>query len=321
MGLEARASERYAVGVDLGGTNFRAAVFRGAERVAEHREPVGERRDPDSIAERIARFVERASPAGTPVGVGIAAMLRGTEGVVAQSPHLRWRDVPFGDVLRARLPGRFVGIYNDVNAITYGEYVAGAGRGARDVIAVFVGTGIGGGIIANGELITGFSNTSAEVGHVKVVYGDDARPCNCGLRGCVEAYAGGVYLLERLRRELGEQRRASLAVELAGSADAVNVAHVDEAYGADDAYARALWHEIVPLLGAALANLITTLNPEVLVLGGGVLSRAPRLHALVVEATRAMTNPPALDGLRIVDAELGDHAGVVGAAALALHAR
>ncbi len=314
-------STRTSVGIDLGGTNLRAAVFRGDQMVLEHREAVGTRRDPESIANRIADFVAENSPRSAPVGVGLAAMLRGFNGDVAHSPHLEWRDTPFGDLLRARLPGRRVGVYNDVNAITYGEYAAGAARGARHVVAVFVGTGIGGGLITNGRLLTGSSNTAAELGHLKVVLHDNARRCNCGLRGCVEAYVGGIYLLARFREELTDGAR-SLALDLAGGdAQAVTTGHVDEAARRGDPWASALWHEIAPLLGAALANTCTSFNPEVLVLGGGVLRHAPVLRTMAVESCMRLVNPPARAGLQIVDAALGDNAGLVGAALLAARGR
>ena len=317
----------YAIGIDLGGTNLRAALFRepgssdaAPAPVKQHRELVGEPRDPESIADRLAAVVGDIAAdleGDVPVGVGFAGMLRGHEGMVAISPHLRWRDVPLGDLLRARLGARFpVSIHNDVNAITYGEYAVGAGRGASDVLAVFVGTGVGGGIVAGGELITGGDHCAAEIGHMKVVLGDDARPCACGRRGCVEAYAGGIFLQQRIREELAAGAESS-AVALAGSVDEVQVSHVDQAAAAGDAYALALYEEIAPLLGATLANAVTLLNPQRLILGGGVLSRTPVLREHVVATFEVACNPPALASVEIVDAALGDDAGMVGATLLA----
>jgi glucokinase len=303
------------VGVDIGGTNFRLAVFRGPTAVAEHREPVGSPRDPVTIAERIAARVTELAPGAAPVGVGIAAMLGPGDDFVSCSPHLGWRDVAFGALLRDRLPGRTIAVYNDVNAITYGEWLMGAGRGATDLVAVFVGTGIGSGIIADGRLIEGARKAGAEVGHVKVVLDDNARPCNCGLSGCVEAYVGGAYLGRRVRDDL-EHGARSLIADLAGGAEPIGAAHIDQAATRGDPYARQLWHEVAPLLGASLANLCTTLNPQRLILGGGVLANAPTLRGMAVDACRRYINPPALAGLDIVDAELADRAGVVGSALL-----
>lgn len=295
-------SARGVIGIDLGGSTLRAALVDETHAiVTHHREPLGEPRDPQTIVEKVARVVESLAPGG-PVGIGIAAMLSDRDGTVANSPHLRWRDVPFGRLLAARLPDRAVVITNDVNAITWGEHVAGAARGCRDVLGVYVGTGIGGGVIANGELVEGVTNSAGEIGHTKVRWDADAAPCRCGQRGCIEAYAGGSYLLARIARETGT---------------AGTPADVDRLAAAGDPWARALWQELAPLLSVTLGNAVALLNPERLVLGGGVLARTPVLVAMVREHMAETTNGPSWGPLSIVLAELGDEAGLVGAAQLA----
>ena len=315
------------IGIDLGGTNLRGAAFDADEIAAPaqwaQRESVGSERDPDAIVERVAAMVERLAADGTSdvhVGVGIAAMLRDRRGTVAVSPHLRWREVAFGELLAARLGPRFkLGVYNDVNAITWGEHVAGSARGCRDVLAVYVGTGIGGGVIANGELIEGATNCAGEIGHVKVRWDDSAEPCACGGRGCVEAYVGGSYLDKRIARELAAQskKKQSSAISIAGSLEAVTPSHVDRAAAEGDEWALALWTEAATLLAVALGNALAVLDSERLVLGGGLLSRTPTLYTLVETALMVVAPQPILAKLDIVEAELGDSAGIVGAAALA----
>lgn len=348
-GSGAGAGPDIAIGFDLGGTNLRVALFRGLRAAArptgpehvstelpaprrspsvnpvvERREEVGDRRAPDVMVERLAGHVNAilgeagCSDLEVPVGIGFAGMLRGDTGVVANSPHLGWRDLPFGDMLRARLgPRHRVVVENDVNAITWGEHVLGAGRGASDVLGVFVGTGIGGGAVAGGRLIRGGTGCAAEIGHTKVVWDDRARPCACGLKGCIEAYAGGNDLQRRARLELAGGAR-SAAVELAGSPQAVNPGHLDAAAAQGDDYALTLWSEVGALLGVALANAVTLLNPNRLILGGGVLSRTPVLREYAIAAFEVAVNPPAQDGLVIEDAALGEDAGLVGSALLAL---
>lgn len=310
------------IGIDLGGSNLRAAIITPAGTLEDHRkEAVGEPRDPQTIVERCARLVEDIS-GGRPasVGVGIAAMLRGRQGDIANSPHLRWRDVPFGQLLAARLRPKFkVGIYNDVNAIVFGEGVAGAAVGCRDVFGVYVGTGIGGGLIVNGALVEGGSNCAGEIGHTKVVWDDTALPCACGQRGCVEAYVGGSYVQRRIRAELAKGGKAarSKVLALAGSAEAANPGHVDQAAGEGDEWALGLWTELAPLLAVTLGNAVAVLNPERLVLGGGMLGRCPTFYDLVLTTMAVATNGPSFDALTIVQAALGDDAGMVGAAHLA----
>jgi glucokinase len=312
------------IGIDLGGSNLRAAAFAGDDPkpIAQHREPVGEPRDPDTIVARVAAIAERlagaAEPAAgaddrVPVGVGIAAMLRGRNGTVANSPHLRWRDVPFGELLARRLGPRFaVGIYNDVNAIVYGEFVAGAARGCRDVLGVYVGTGIGGGLVVNGALVEGATNCAGEIGHMKVRWDDDAAPCACGQRGCVEAYVGGSYLEARIRREASKR-----VIALAGGAAHAHAGHVDIAALEGDDWALKLWTELAPLVAVALGSAIAVLNPERLVLGGGVIAGCPMLYELVAASLPAAAPMAAMERLTIAQAELGDDAGLVGSARLA----
>jgi len=319
------------VGIDLGGTNLRAAIVgEGAHLLDVHKEEVGEARDPQSITERCAAVVEQlvarhhpASPSTSDehvsVGVGIAAMLRDREGTVANSPHLKWRDVPFGKLLATRLGARYsVGIYNDVNAIVYGEGAAGAARGARDVLGVYVGTGIGAGLIVNGQLAEGASNCAGEIGHTKVRWDDSALPCACGSRGCIEAYVGGSYIQARVRSELAAGAK-SPALAPARRLDHLNPGHIHQAAGEGDDYALALWTELAPLLAVTLGNAIAVLNPEMLVLGGGLLGRTPVLYEMVVATLMVAGNAASLEPLRIVQAELGDDAGLVGSAHLAEH--
>ena len=307
------------LGVDLGGTNFRIASFgTGLVPEAVHKEEVGEPRDPATIVERLASAAERLAPSGpVTLGVGIAAMLRDRRGTVALSPHLRWRDVAFGELLAARLGTRFtIGVYNDVNAIVWGEAVGGAARGCRDVLGVYVGTGIGGGVIVGGQLVEGASNCAGEIGHAKVRWDDDAAPCACGQRGCIEAYIGGSYVAKRITAELAAGATSS-AVQLAGGVEHVTPSHVDQAAGEGDEWALALWTELAPLLAVSLGNALAVLNSERLVLGGGLLGRTPVLYDLIETALLVATPVAISERLSVVRAELGDDAGLVGAAALA----
>lgn len=313
------------IGVDLGGSNLRAAAFGdgdGATPFEIHKEAVGDDRAPDAIVARVARTIEGlagGSAGPVAVGVGVAALLRDRRGTVANSPHLRWRDVPFGELLGRRLGARYrLGVYNDVNAITWGEAVAGAARGYRDVLAVYVGTGIGGGLIVGGQLVEGASNCAGELGHTKVRWDDEAAPCMCGGRGCVEAYVGGSYLVARIRRELANKRRKTTVLERAGgSIDAVTPSHVDAAAADGDAWALGLWTELAELLAVALGNALAILNSQRLILGGGVLGRTPVLRAMTEIDLMLVAPPASLEPLTIAVAELGDDAGLVGAARLA----
>jgi glucokinase len=280
------------IGIDLGGTHLRTAAFDDGILLARYRELVGEPRDPERVANRIAELAEQLGAEA--VGVGIAAMLRDDKGNVANAPHLRWRDVAFGELFAARLPHVPIGVYNDVNAITWGEACAGAATGCRDVLGVFVGTGIGAGVVANGQLVSGHTHTAGELGHTKVAWGDDAAPCECGQRGCLEAYLGGHYL----------ERRYGIASDIEAAAAAGEEAALER------------WSDLATMFAVALGNAIAVLNPERVVLGGGVLARCPTLVELTVAALELAAPRASLEQLDVVPAELGDDAGLVGAARL-----
>ena len=313
------------LGIDLGGTNLRGAVFDdGGDAPREvHKERVGDARDPEAIVSRIAdlvlRFAAGDAARSTPisVGIGIAAMLRDRRGTVANSPHLRWRDVAFGELLANRLGSRFqVGIYNDVNAVVWGEAVAGSARGCRDVLGVYVGTGIGGGVISGGQLVEGASNCAGEIGHAKVRWDEAAEPCACGQRGCIEAYVGGSYVERRIQAELAKRPKA-LPVQLAGKAEDVTPSHVDTAAASGDEWALGLWTELSTLFAVVLANTLAVRNSHRLVLGGGRRGRAPTRNEQVETALMVAAPVATTEALTVVPAALGDDAGLVGAAALA----
>ena len=319
------APPTHAVGVDLGGTNARASLVEltTGKLLSEDKAAVTDR-DPVAVADLVQALVARVDPQGRRggVGVGFAGMLRGWTGVVANAPNFGWREVPFRHLLRERL-GPTVELYNDLNAIAFGEARFGAGKGTRDMLCVFIGTGVGAGLVTDGKLYIGATHLAGELGHVKVIAG--GRQCGCGQRGCIEAYVSGRNIRKRAREELGGEpdafgvvapTRHSTAVALAGGWQNVHAGHLDEAARGGDAYARGLWAEIAPLLGMVLANAVTTLNPARVVLGGGVWEGAPELRRLAVEAYNAMVNAPSNEGLALVDTVLGDAAGRLGAASL-----
>lgn len=304
-----------AVGVDLGATNARAALIDVAagKIVAETKQPWTDRA-PETVASIVGQVVRTVDPnnerAG--VGVGFAGMLRGWTGVVVNAPNFGWREVDFRSLLRAEV-GQACELYNDLNAIAYGEAMYGGARGVADVLCVYVGTGVGSGIVVDGRLYSGATHLAGEIGHTKVVPG--GRLCGCGMRGCLEAYASGRHIQKRAQEELRAGER-SLAVELAGGVDQVHAGFLDEAARRGDLYAGRLWEEVSTLLGMALGNAVTVLNPARLVMGGGVWQGAPELARRTIARLLELVNQPSREGFEVVDTVLGDAAGMLGSAAL-----
>jgi glucokinase len=304
-----------AVGVDFGGTNVRAALVdleRGEFVGADAKLPV-HGKEPEAVAATIAELVRTVDPQSQRVGVGIgfAGMLRGWTGVVVNAPNFGWREVDFRSVLRQKV-GERCELYNDLNAIAYGEARWGGARDVKDVFFCFVGTGVGGGIVFNGHLYIGATHLAGEFGHIKVI--PNGRLCGCGQHGCLEAYVSGANLQARAREDL--QKTRSLALELAGSLDALHAGHLDAAAARGDRYASELMEHAGMLLGVALANAVCTLNPSRLVMGGGVWEKAEQLRKHSLKWFHDTINRPHLEGFAIVDSTLGERAGVLGAAAL-----
>lgn len=289
------------LGLDIGGTNARAAVVAPDGRLLDVAKAALEDRSPAGVLSAVERlFAQLAvgqSLAVAPLGVGFAGMLRGP--VVVNAPNLGWRDVDFGGALAARL-GRPVRLVNDLSAAAWGERCCGAARGADDVFTVFVGTGVGSAIIANGALLSGATQVAGEFGHVKVL-AEGGRACGCGERGCLEAYLGGAKLMEWMA-ESG----------LSGTpADLERLALEGETI------AKGLYDFAVGHFALAVANQVSVLNPAVLVLGGGVLLRCPGMVRRTTDVVMTRSTTASRQGLQVRLAQLGDDSGLVGAALLA----
>jgi glucokinase len=314
------------IGVDLGGTNARAAVVDAdsGEVVAAHKEPLRDR-SPGGVVEVVRHAIAEAVVAAGvtagavgAVGVGVAGQCLGRTGVVLNAPNLGWRDVAFGDLLRDAV-GVPVRVANDLSVAAWGEKRFGGAKGIDDVVLVFVGSGVGSGLILAGRLHDGAQGVAGEFGHVKVrpIRPETAvRRCGCGQLGCLEAYTSGVNVAARVREEIAAGARTSIHARVGGDLSRVNASLVDDAYRAGDAYAREVWSEVGELLGTQIANLVTILNPSRLLLGGGVLLGSPALDELVRRFFDEKVSLSATKGLTIEHAWLGDDAGVIGAAVL-----
>ncbi len=315
-----------ALGVDLGGTNARAAVVDTdtGEIVAAHKEPLRDR-SPEQVVEHIRHAVREATAAAgvTPescrrAGVGVAGQCLGATGLVMNAPNLGWRDVAVGRMLEAAL-GIPVVVANDLSVAAWGERRFGAAKGIDDVVLVFVGSGVGSGLILGGRLHHGAQGLAGEFGHVKVrpIRPETApRRCGCGEWGCLEAYTSGMNGAARVREELGAGAQSAVRDLAGGDLARINATLVDAACSAGDAYAVALWGEVGELLGTAIANLVTLLNPARVILGGGVLLGCPRLADIARQHFDGAVSRSAMKGLSLERAWLGDDAGVIGAAVL-----
>ncbi len=305
------------LGIDLGGTNVRAAVVDPVGHVLGQEKHRLLSREPPQVAEAVVRAAKTAcGAAGLPftemkgMGIGVAGMVQKGTGMVLNAPNLGWKEVPFVKLLQARAPRIPLWLANDLSVAAWGEREVGAGRGVNDLIVVLVGSGVGAGIIMGGKLHEGATGVAGEIGHIQVQPG--GRLCGCGQRGCLEAYAGGHHLATWARDDTGRK-----LLEIVGEPEKVTAAAMERAAHEGDALSRRLLEEAGSLLGIALANLVTTLNPARLLLGGGVLAGSPRMMREAIAGVDAHASKLSRAALQISAPDLGDQAGVVGAALLA----
>ena len=305
------------IGVDLGATNVRGAVVdRGGGILAELRDHTGV--DGVDVIPTTAALVARLRadfPAVAAVGVGAAGLVD-RDGDVQYAPNIpAFRRTPLREALGAAI-GLPVVVDNDANAAAWGEIMHGAARGALYALMVTLGSGIGGGIVARGRVIRGAHGFAAEVGHFQI---DPNGPmCACGERGHWEAFASG-HALGRMGREWAAAGRApGVLVRAGGDADDVTGVHVGDSAQAGEADGRALLDEYAELVAVGLAGLANILDPERIVISGGLVELGDTLLAPVRDAFgRRIEGSEYRPRIDIVPAVLGEQAGVIGAAARA----
>jgi len=304
-----------AIGVDVGGLRLKAVRIHRNEdgtivRRSEHVETLRpEDRAPDAMQEKLtALFWSLGAKTPLPCGLAIPGGVRQPDGVVTQAPNFPdWREFDIRARLEAEL-GVPVAVDNDANMHTYAEWVAGAGRDTESLLGVFLGTGVGGGLILDGQLYRGRRGIAGEVGHV--VLHPAGEPCGCGARGCLEQYASTLFLLREARRldhpavqnsEPAECGRRLAVAARGGDGDAMQ-----------------LFHALGTNLGTGLAGILNVLDVEALVIGGGLV-QAWDLFADALEQTlRARLYDAIAADLGLLRAECGDSAAAVGAACFAL---
>jgi glucokinase len=311
----------YTIGMDLGGTKILAVVAEETGQLtAEAKLKTRAKEGPDAV---IGRMVETAGQAVRKaridwsdllgVGVGAPGPMDPDRGIVYHPPNLPgWDTVALGPKLSDEL-GVPVFVENDVNLGTLGEHVLGAGQGTRDMVGIFVGTGVGGGLILDGKLRSGYRHAAAEVGHMIVLA--DGPVCGCGKRGCLEAVASRTAIERDIRLGVAAGREC-LAVDLMEERGRLTSGILAKALQQGDALVaevlgRAQWY-----LGLLTASIVNLIDPEMVVFGGGVVEALGDefLDPIRVVARQYFMQQARADQVRIVAAKLGDYAGVLGAA-------
>ncbi len=312
-----------ALGIDLGATKLRAGLVDRRGRVLEgtRTRPVSDPA-PASVIREIEHLVRseldlEAQPPSV-VGVAIAAQVDGDSGEVLYAPNLRWRRVALARRLGARLH-RPVLLENDVRAATYAEWKVGAGRGIDQLVLLWDGTGLGGGLVVDGRLLRGARGAAGELGHLTIV--TNGRKCHCPNRGCLEAYVGGWAIADRAREAARAERRAGRPLlTLSGGARRISARSVFAAARSGDPLSRRLVRETEEHLIAGAVTVTNALNPLRILLGGPILADWRGIDRRVERALRARCQPPAARSVTVRRAGLGEWSPIVGAALRAFEA-
>jgi len=323
--------KQYALGIDLGGTKTLVAVvdFTTGEVISSERKRTHAEKGQEYISQHIthlsaAALESAALPNGASiaaVGIGAAGQIDRKHGVVVDAPNLGVKDMPMAEILGKQF-GKPVGVGNDVEVAALGEYLYGSGRGYSTFAVMFVGTGIGGGIVQDSRLYAGLTGTAGEVGHMTIQAG--GRICPCGSRGCLEAYASRTAITTAIMAEIHHGRSSILAEDaehqLKEGETIIRSGLLAHALNQGDALVTEIVTEAADFLGYGLASVMNFYNPECIIVGGGVIEAIDLLFERAVHRARITALADPGHKTKIMRAKLGDFSGVVGAACLGAQA-
>jgi glucokinase len=319
--MDSKIKDLFTVGIDIGGTKIDTAMVDASGNiVSSYYRFVDPTKDPyqtiGDIIDSVKICLNEPNKVASAIGVGVAGQIDKTSGVVRNSPNLpAWHNTP----LKAKLEEALnlpVTVNNDVRVITWGEWQHGAGKGVNDLVCLFVGTGVGGGVVSNGRLLEGCQNTAGELGHMTIVAG--GRKCHCRNEGCLEAYAGGWAIAERAQDAVRVNLAAGQTlVKLAGEISKISSITVAQAYKNGDPLAQRLIKDTTRYLSAGIVSIVNAFNPCLVILGGSVILGLPDIVPVLDKRVREQALETPVENLRIITAALGNKAGVIGAAALA----
>jgi glucokinase len=319
MGMD----EKWLVGVDLGGTTIKMAFISLHGEIIYSWEIDTDKRErgqfiPIAIARSIDQKLEELNQTKNRligIGIGAPGPVNEDDGSIEVAVNLGWENFPLQGILEREtsLP---VVVDNDANIAAIGEMWKGAGKGAKNLICVTLGTGVGGGIIVNGEVVHGVNGAGGEIGHITSV-AKGGSPCNCGKSGCLETVASATGIARIALEELASTNRIGILRDSYKTNQVVTSKQVFDAANEGDETAKQVINQVAFYLGLALANLANGLNPEKIIIGGGVSKAGDTLLIPLKGQFAQFTFPRVAQGVEIYTATLGNDAGVIGGAWLA----
>lgn len=300
-------AKRVKIGIDLGATRIKMALVDEGGRIFHRREidtPFNAKRDEiiNSIVNNVRDIIKESGVRKRNIlgaGIGVPGPVDSKKGIVCYFPNIKgWKDVPLKPILQRRL-GLKVNLDNDVNAMTLAEYKFGAGKGALNLVCLTLGTGVGGGIIVNGKIFRGSTMCAGEIGHIPI--NEKGPRCNCRGIACLERYIGNRYILDRAMRIFGKK---------------IRLKELDYLAKRGNRKALRIWEDVGRKLGTALTGVVNLLNPDIIIIGGGVAKAGEFILRPLRREIKARAMSDQAAHVKIVRAKLGDNAGIIGASLL-----
>ena len=320
----------YYIGVDLGGTNIAVGIVDSKLNIlVKDSVPTNAGRSGDLIVKDMADLAKSLmDKLGLKIedieaaGIASPGLVNCDTGVVEYANNLRFIDFPIAKIFKEYLPVKKVYVENDANAAAFAEILCGGAKGAKDAIMITLGTGVGGGIIIDGHVFSGFNHAGAELGHMVIKHG--GRLCSCGRRGCFEAYSSATALTESTKEKIRECHSKGIATLMSDIADKngkVTARTAFDAMKAGDKAGKEVVDEYISYLACGISNLINIFQPEIFLIGGGICNEGENLIKPlmeIVDREQYTRNCIKDKKTKIMIAKLGNDAGIVGAAGLGI---
>ncbi len=314
----------YLIGIDLGATKIIAgAVTTSGEIISSYRIPTNVSGGFPGVKSQLIDVLQQIKSDQSllklqGIGLGVPGQIDAKTGAVIFAPNLQWHHVP----LKKEMEDAFqvpVSILNDVRAITFGEWLFGAGKGSSNVFCMFIGTGIGGGMIYEDRLMLGADNSFGEVGHTPINFLGPT--CTCGTRGCLEAYAGGWGIAKRAQEKIQADRSLGKGILkfTAENIETIEAKQVFQAFKENDPLAKEIIEQATKALISGCIGIVNLMNPSTLILGGGILDGYPELFQTLKKGIEDGALKASTRFLKILPATLGQYSGVLGAAGMVLY--
>jgi glucokinase len=314
--------EKYAIGVDLGGTSIKLGIVTSSGKLLKKIQirteaEKGPKKVIENIKSGIREITKNSKYRIEGIGIGCPGVVTPGKGIVEDPPNFPgWEKVNIGKIIHKEF-NRKVFVDNDANAAAIGELIFGSGKKYKSFIMITLGTGVGGGIVINKKIYHGDFGAAGEIGHISIDY--NGPKCNCGSYGCIEAYAGNQYLRERVRAELKKHPESKMWELINNDISKVSPRNVQTAAEAGDAFAKSIIEELGVNLGSAFTSLCNVLDISVFIMGGGIAGFGKPLFDAIKKTLCARVMAPIRPRVRVHPAKLKNDAGVKGASALVFH--